>query len=198
MATKDLSTGRLRGPLSEDNFLASLLLRGIEEGTPRINLKDERSVRRVLEATIERAIDYLNQLDGDPDLEIDPFNEGEPAFDPKSREMVSHFPDCDPDADREGPSWLERIDQDSDPLPNKCAAFVQNAEDAEDDDPAEQDDHGGGNIEDEPHDDFGEAEPEEGEIPPQYGIDQRITPTWPTFGNRAWDGDRDGFAGGSK
>jgi hypothetical protein len=65
------------------------------------------------------------------------------------------------------------------------------ANDCED---AEEDDPGGGNIEDEPHDDFGEAEPEEGVTPPQYGIDQRIIPPWHSFGNRAWEVDHDRLA----
>lgn len=98
---------------------------------------------------VECAIERLDALGGDPDLESDPFNEGEPAFDARSRALVNEHPLHDPNGDREGPAWLERIDQSTLPLPNEAWALHTNGEDAEDDDPSEEDDPGGGNVEDE-------------------------------------------------
>jgi hypothetical protein len=130
----------------------------------------------VLERLVARLIERLDEEDGDSDFEADPLNEGEPLFDAKSQAEANAFPWCDPNGDREGPAWIERIDQDTRPLP--IGVWDGNGEDAEDDDPAEEDDPGGGNIEDEPHDDFGEAEPDDVGGIGLHGLDQRNVTHW--------------------
>jgi hypothetical protein len=74
--------------------------------------------RPVIERLVARLIDHLDEQDGDPDLEADPFNEGEPAFDAHSRALVNRHPTTDPNSDAEQGAWLERINQARPPYPN--------------------------------------------------------------------------------
>lgn len=114
--------------------------------------------RPIIERLVVRLIDHLDEQDGDPELEADPFNEAEPAFDALSRAMADRFATTDPDHDAEPSAWLERVDQ-SQPPYMKASADWQTHEDAEDDDPAE-----------EGHD----AEPDDADGCGEYRTDQRV------------------------
>lgn len=82
--------------------------------------------RPVIERLVSRLIETLDLQDGDPDFECDPFNEGEPAFDERSRAMANAHPNCCPDGDMYQPQigglgWV----------------YAHDCEDAEEGDPAE-------------------------------------------------------------
>jgi hypothetical protein len=89
--------------------------------------------RPKLEGFIAVAIELLDVVDGDPDLESDPCNEGEPEFDPQSRELVNAHPNTDPNSDAEQSAWVERLDQ-TKPALTHPSGYLQADEDAEDDD----------------------------------------------------------------
>lgn len=101
--------------------------------------------RRQLEGFVAVAIDLMDFVDGDPDAEHDPFNEGEPAFDPAARAMVNEHPDTDPNHDGEASAWTEGVDQSRRGGHRFLPWELGSSEDAE------EDDHGGGEVtEDEP------------------------------------------------
>jgi hypothetical protein len=102
--------------------------------------------RRQLEGFVAVAIDLMDFADGDPDAEHDPLNEGDPAFRPEDRAMANEHPRTDPNADAEPAAWTERVDQSKGIAPELVTWGIGSCEDAEDDDP------GGGNVDDEPHD----------------------------------------------
>jgi hypothetical protein len=92
--------------------------------------------RNTVHAMIEGLLQFLDDQDGDPDLEaVDEREEDETA----------------------DPAWVERVNQTRAPYAGHRSYSLQAEEDAEDDDAAEDDDPGGGNVTDEPHDDDDEG-----------------------------------------
>jgi|SRR6185312_13126599 len=100
--------------------------------------------RAAIEAAVETLVAVLDAMAGEADAEDD---------DPLE------------DTNEDGHSWVERIDQTKHPYAGHEAATCGAHEDAEDDDP------GGGNVEDE-GEDVDEREPDEGDHCGVYGIDQ--------------------------
>ncbi|EQB32247.1 hypothetical protein [Sphingobium ummariense] len=141
----------------------------------RILLRYARHDRESLEAFLSLAIDFLDLLDGDPDLENGNDAEDDFVLSAYALASASDTPGCavsEPDS----ATYIEWHTRGSHKLSRGGGELLArdaygNAlhEDDENDDPAEDDDPGGGNVEDEPQMGAGEDYyPEK----PRYGVDQ--------------------------
>lgn len=102
-----------------------------------------------IEDAVERLISALDQRGGDPDLEQDAL---EDDFLPEwFAEAHADGPGCTI-SDAPGHGWRERIDQSDTPYGPHGSSTIAAHDEAENDDPMEDDDPGGGNVTDEPHD----------------------------------------------
>lgn len=70
----------------------SALWEGLSPPTFRSAGEHSQLSASVIERLVGKLIDHLDAKDGDPDLEGDPFNEGEPAFDEFSFTMLRAQP----------------------------------------------------------------------------------------------------------